>query len=279
MKLKTTIILSAIILPVALIFMSNAGGAIAGVSGSVGDGGAKCTGCHSDATDANPAKTALSITDAQIISTNIPQEGYEPLQTYQITIGSNGVNMAVVASKYGFQLSAENSSGTKKGTFVAGSGTKLAGSNITHNGAYIGATPEWVFNWTAPASGTGNVVFTTAIIAANGSGSNGDKILTATISIAENISLSVHQKELANFSVFPNPVNENFVLNYSLQNSDRVVVSLFDMNGKEITKLVNENQAAGNYHLLLTPEVEAGTYILKVSAGDQLSHQKLFIQQ
>ncbi len=278
MKLKTTIILSAMILPVALIFMANSGGAIAGVSGSVGDGGAKCTGCHSDATDANPFKTTLSITDAQIISTNIPQEGYVPLQTYQITIGSNGVNMGAVASKYGFQLSAENTSGTKKGTFVASSGTKLAGSNITHNGAFIGATPQWVFNWIAPAASTGNVVFTTAIIAANGSGSSGDKILTANISIAENISTSVQNVELADFSVFPNPVNANFVLNYSLQNTDMVVVSLFDMNGKEITKLVNENQAAGNYHLMLSPEVEAGTYILKVSAGDRLSHQKLFIK-
>lgn len=279
MKLKTTIILSAMILPVALIFMSNSGGANAGVSGSMGDGGAKCTGCHTDAIDANPFKTTLSITDAQIISTNIPAEGYEPLQTYQITIGSNGQNIAVVASKYGFQLAAENSLGTKKGTFVAGSGTKLAGSNITHNGAFIGATPQWVFNWTAPAKATGNVVFTTAIIAANGSGgSSGDKILTATISIAENISTSVQNVELADFSVFPNPVNEKFVLNYSLPNTDMVVVSLFDMNGKEITKLVNENQAAGNYHLMLSPEVEAGTYILKVSAGDRLSYQKMFIK-
>jgi hypothetical protein len=278
MKLKTTIILSAMILPVALIFMSNSGGAIAGVSGSVGDGGAKCTGCHNDAVDANPFKTTLSLTDAQIISTNIPIGGYVPLQTYQITIGSNGVNMAVVAFKYGFQLSAENSLGTKKGTFIPASDTKLAGSNITHNGAFIGSTPEWVFNWTAPASGTGNVVFTTAIIAANGSGSSGDKILTATISIAENLSSSVQNAELADFSVFPNPLNENFVLNYSLQNTDMVVVSIFDMNGKEITKLVNENQAAGNYHLMLSPEVEAGTYILKVSAGDKLSYQKLFIK-
>jgi hypothetical protein len=278
MKLKTTIILSAMMLPVALIFMSNAGGAIAGVSGSVGDGGAKCTGCHTDATDANSFKTTLSITDAQIISTNIPQSGYVPLQTYQITLGSNNVNMALVASKYGFQLSAENTAGTKKGTFIPASDTKLAGSNITHNGAFVGATPEWVFNWTAPASGTGTVVFTTAIIAANGSGSNGDKILTATVSIAENLSASVNHEELADFSVFPNPVNENFVLNYALQKTEKVAVSLSDMNGKEVKTLVNEMQAAGNYHLMLTPEVEAGTYILKVSAGDQLSYQKLFIQ-
>ncbi|MFZ9848482.1 MAG: choice-of-anchor V domain-containing protein, partial [Flavobacteriales bacterium] len=183
-----------------------------------------------------------------------------------------------LASKYGFQLSAENALGTKKGTFIPASDTKLAGSNITHNGAFIGSTPQWVFNWTAPASGTGNVVFTTAIIAANGSGNTGDKILTASISISENLSTSVQNTELADFSVFPNPVNENFVLNYSLPNDDKVLISLTDMNGKEIKKMVNENQAAGSHHLILAPEVEAGIYLLKVSVGAKETNHKLIVR-
>ena len=64
-----------------------------------------------------------------------------------------------------------------------------------------------------------------------------------------------------NFSLsqnYPNPFNPSTVLSYQLSVSGYVSLKVYDLNGKEVANLVNENQQAGRYEL----NFDAGKYSL-----------------
>ncbi|MBE0637838.1 MAG: T9SS type A sorting domain-containing protein [Bacteroidales bacterium] len=174
--------LPLLILPLVLIVMANNNGSPGGRTGSVGDNGQNCTGCH--------AGTPQNATNW--ITTNIPPSGYVPGQTYTIT--ATGTHTGVV--KFGFELTAENSSGAKVGTLIITNATqtKLVNQNkaVTHLAAGTtpsGNTKTWSMGWTAPGSGTGPVIFSAAFNAANGNGGNsGDVIYLTSTTVQEQTS-------------------------------------------------------------------------------------------
>src|SRR4051812_43207469 len=106
---------------------ANGNGAPASRTGSPGDG-ASCTSCHGG--------TAV-VTVPGLITSTIPASGYLPGQTYTITASIS------VAGKteYGFEISPQTATGTKKGTMVITSSTTTqlisTGKYITHKAAGI----------------------------------------------------------------------------------------------------------------------------------------------
>lgn len=167
-------ILALILLPTILILYANSAGSPGGKSGSQGDSNVTCTDCHTG--------TATPITGW--ITTNIPTGGYTPGTTYLIT--ATGTHAGVV--KFGFELTAETSTGSKIGTLAIteASRTKLCNQNkaVTHRSggtAPTGNSNTWTMNWTAPATDVGQIRFYGAFNAANGNGNNsGDVIYTST---------------------------------------------------------------------------------------------------
>lgn len=159
--------------------IENGGGSIGGKTGSPGDNGNTCTECHGGT--ASPQNGW--------ITSNIPVDGYTPGEIYTIT--ATGTHNGVV--KFGFEATAENSTGTKVGTIAITNSTetKLVNNNksVTHKSTGTtpsGNTKSWSFNWTAPAAGTGNVGFYAAFNAANGNGnSTGDVIYKSSLSVPE----------------------------------------------------------------------------------------------
>lgn len=154
-------------------------GSPGGKTGSPGDGDATCTQCHTG--------TANTVTGW--ITSNIPGSGYIAGQTYTIT--ASGTHSGVVY--FGFELTAENTSNQKTGTFIITdpSQTKLVnnGKAVTHtqNGTNpSGNSKSWSMNWTAPGAGTGNVTFYAAFNAANGNGgTSGDVIYKSSLAVSE----------------------------------------------------------------------------------------------
>src|SRR5689334_5092300 len=102
---------------------SHTSGAPASRTGSPGDGGATCKNCH-----AGPNPT----TEAGLITSNIPPDGYTPGQTYTITatVTRSG------HTKFGFEISPQNIAGTKLGTLIVTNSTEMqlvgTGKYITH---------------------------------------------------------------------------------------------------------------------------------------------------
>lgn len=149
-------------------------GSPGGKTGSPGDGGSTCAQCHSG--------TPVTVTGW--ITSNIPASGYSPGQTYTITATATHTGAAL----FGFEMTAENSSNNKTGTFIITDAiqTKLVNNNKAVTHTQNGTTPSgnsksWSVNWTAPAQGTGNVTFYAAFNAANGNGQNTGDVIYKTL--------------------------------------------------------------------------------------------------
>jgi hypothetical protein len=180
------------------------GGADPGYCGDPAGGNHTCTSCHS-----GPTATYIS----ELIFSNVPVAGYTPNSTYTLTATITRAGH----SKFGFEVSAQDTSGTFIGTLVnTGSETQLTGSGnnyITHTSTGTSGTGSktWTFNWTAPGQGTGNATFYGAFNVTNSNNNfNGDTIYISTLLIPENTSVGIDNisSNEQNISVYPNPASD-----------------------------------------------------------------------
>ena len=93
-----------------------------------------------------------------------------------------------------------------------------------------------------------------------------DEIVPTSFSISQN---------------YPNPFNPSTTVNISLPEYNNLVVSVYDVSGRLITVLVNENQEAGQYSVQwhgkdgAGRQVPTGVYFLKVNSGKYNASQKI----
>ncbi len=80
---------------------------------------------------------------------------------------------------------------------------------------------------------------------------------------------------------FPNPFNPSTTLSYSLNEANRVKVTIYDMNGREIIQLLNEEQDRGSYEIRwqgMTSQqiqVDTGIYFTRFEVGSQFKTVKM----
>ena len=71
------------------------------------------------------------------------------------------------------------------------------------------------------------------------------------------------------FQNYPNPFNPETSIKYALKNSGNVKLSVFDITGKLIQILVNENQKTGDYEVLFDGQsLPSGAYFYKIETAD-----------
>lgn len=152
-------------------------GAPTGVANDPKGGFNSCTDCHN----------GTAVTSTGNITTNIPAAGYTPGATYTITATVTSVGKTV----FGFEISPQNASGTKLGTLMAGTGTKLinSGNYITQSSPKSGTgTATWTFTWVAPATGSGNVTFYGSLLGCNNNGgTSGDITYITSTTVSESV--------------------------------------------------------------------------------------------
>lgn len=149
-KLSTISFFALVLVAIAFLAQTNLvlaypSGSPAGYTGSPGDG-QHCQSCHG----------GNNATVNGWITSNIPTQGYTPGTTYSITATASGTG------KKGFEISPQSVSGAQLGILAAGTGNHLVGGTkyVTQNSSGAsGSTVSWTFSWTAPAAGTGAVVF------------------------------------------------------------------------------------------------------------------------
>lgn len=161
---------------------TNGSGAPAGYTAAPGD--ANCTSCHSGS-----LITSGSNWNNVTITSNIPAAGYNPGDTYTITVShtQTGIN------KFGFEFTAlTSSSAAMAGSLAAGTGSQALTSGsktyLTHNssGTSGSGTKSWSFSWTAPSPGVGDVKFYLVINATNSDNStSGDQIYAKNITVSQ----------------------------------------------------------------------------------------------
>jgi subtilisin family serine protease len=79
---------------------------------------------------------------------------------------------------------------------------------------------------------------------------------------------------------YPNPFNPATVIKYGLPRNSMVKLTLFDITGKEVSVLVNENQQAGTYEFTLdinSMQLSSGVYFYKLQANEFVSVKKMVL--
>ncbi len=85
----------------------------------------------------------------------------------------------------------------------------------------------------------------------------------------------------ASFSLsqnFPNPFNPETNINYSISERSKVSIKIFNILGKEISTLVNENKDPGNYNIKINMDDQpSGIYFYRIQAGDFSQTRKMIL--
>ena len=230
-------------------------GSPGGKTGSPGDG-SDCTSCH-----AGSAQNANNW-----ISTTIPGTGYVAGSTYTITATATHSG----AAKYGFELTAEDGSNAKTGTFVInGSGTQLVNNSkaVTHTSggtSSSGDSRSWTMDWTAPAAGTGDVSFYAAFNAANGSGSGGDVIYLSSTTVTEDAGSGTWPVTVSGsrITLYPQPVISRMAFTMPDKLNAQIELLIYTMDGR-LAHRIPATASSGHVDVDLSG-LGSGAYILKV---------------
>ena len=77
---------------------------------------------------------------------------------------------------------------------------------------------------------------------------------------------------------FPNPFNPNTTIRYDVKTKGDVEMKIFDLLGREVVTLVNENQTPGTYEVVFdASSLPSGVYFYKLQAGDFIETRKMVV--
>jgi hypothetical protein len=77
---------------------------------------------------------------------------------------------------------------------------------------------------------------------------------------------------------YPNPFNSMTNIRYQLPEASKVSIQIFDIQGREIVTLINDNVKAGYYNVIWNaPDNPAGVYLLRIEAGSYRATRKVVL--
>ena len=77
---------------------------------------------------------------------------------------------------------------------------------------------------------------------------------------------------------YPNPFNPSTKIEYSIPHASFVILKVYDILGREVATLVNEEKSVGNYNIEFNGNnLSSGTYFYKLQAGDYSSVKKMIL--
>jgi photosystem II stability/assembly factor-like uncharacterized protein len=77
---------------------------------------------------------------------------------------------------------------------------------------------------------------------------------------------------------YPNPFNPSTIISYQLAARSQVTLKVYDILGREVATLVNEEKSAGNYEVKFNANnLASGTYIYRFTAGNFVQTKKMLL--
>lgn len=77
---------------------------------------------------------------------------------------------------------------------------------------------------------------------------------------------------------FPNPFNPSTAISYSINEDGLITLKVYDVLGKEVATLVNENKSVGNYEVEFNAsQFPCGVYIYTLQVNDFTASQKMLL--
>lgn len=282
---KILVLTSVIILPIVFgqFTYKKSAGAHPGSTGAPGDNTCAKSGCHTGAAVVYNDTTVNQLIFSQADST------YLPGQTYTVTVRTSNPGK----QRFGFEFQAiTDATSLEAGTVVitdlirTHEVTHMVGSDFrtsaTHNTA---STPElspgfneWTFDWTAPATNVGDIVFYYATNSTNNNNTaSGDRIYNNTFRIRISPLFSINEIiDIENTNAFYNNETNQVILNYFLKKDKKISISIFDSFGREVFNQKNRSKNAGQQkdELSLRNELSTGIYYVNISIDNNKSFTK-----
>jgi hypothetical protein len=106
-----------------------------------------------------------------------------------------------------------------------------------------------------------------------------DYSIIASDNIVQNISIGEIPTDYS-ITNFPNPFNPTTTINYQLPQDGFVTIKIYDMLGKEVAMLVNENKSAG-YHRIdfNASKLTSGVYVYTITANNYVQSKKMLLMK
>ncbi|MGB3076511.1 MAG: MopE-related protein [Chitinophagales bacterium] len=81
------------------------------------------------------------------------------------------------------------------------------------------------------------------------------------------------------FEIYPNPSSATTTIHFILTYSSQVTLKIYDVNGKEVSNLVNESMEAGDHSLSInTVQFSKGMYFVQMISEEGIRMEKLMVQ-
>jgi photosystem II stability/assembly factor-like uncharacterized protein len=184
---------------------------------------------------------------------NIPVE----LVTFKVEVNNNNVLLSWITTSeinnQGFEIERAVISGWERIGFVEGSGTTTESKTYSYvdenviSGTYLYRLKQIGFNGTYEYS----------------------KIISVNVNVPAKFSLEQN---------YPNPFNPSTQIKYSIKQEELVQLKVYNILGKEIAKLVNENKEAGNYSVEFdASQLPSGVYIYQLTTPGFTQARKMIL--
>lgn len=112
------------------------------------------------------------------------------------------------------------------------------------------------------------------------SSDGGNNIYIDDINIQGTTGVDSPDAGISQFSVFPNPAQDNTMISFSLQDQEQVNLQLIDMTGREVMNVYSGELAAGQHMMPVnTAELSSGIYFIRLSTAEGRNvTQKLVVE-
>ncbi len=95
-----------------------------------------------------------------------------------------------------------------------------------------------------------------------------------------NDAIAATKNNTTTLSAYPNPVSNSTTISFNLQQSQKVSITIYDVNGRLIKTLADAQMQQGNHQLTWNTKSEnttAGVYLLKLQAGDYVETKNISV--
>ena len=253
----------------------NTSGPAAGNAGAPGEN--NCTACHAGQVQAGAGFNILNWGDA---------EAYIPGETYSITL-----SMQDASSKNGFQLvPLKASDNSAAGNVIVTNATttqiRVGQANkqyLTQRSAGT-STSSWSFDWTAPSTDQGHVIFYVATNKTNSNnGSSGDLVRLSQHtfnSAGASSSLTLYEEIQNSLEMLFNQSQEILEISFTVQDTEELYLNLVNLQGQSVlAQKLGQSYPGDNQKTVKMPRsLPAGLYIANFFVGNKAYSQKIWIE-
>lgn len=274
-----SIAIIAVVMSTAFGILSDNGKA--GNTGSQGE--LKCDDCHNSYGNSNSGTGTIYVTST------MSNWQYVPGQTYTVNVIIKQTGKPL----FGLGFEALTSTNTNAGSLVITNSAKtqiktktvsgVTRNNVVHqfNGGLHADSAIFTFNWVAPTTNIGNIIFYFAGIAANNNGSeNNDYVYHSSrvVTPASATGILEQNKGISEFKSYIN--NEGRIaIEFVSAAADQPRINLYDMKGRMISSQLIDSHSIGEVKssISIPAELKSGSYIVSILSKSQKLSSKIFI--